>query len=100
MKHYICSRRILSEQLDKYRNEYSDLKLKTAKLSSQLTFMNDRFKILQSNTEGYKREIACLEQKNEKYAGIVAKNEQAISVLKEVRSPSDCAFVFIVCTHY
>ncbi|ELT90344.1 hypothetical protein CAPTEDRAFT_206515, partial [Capitella teleta] len=72
-----------SEQLEKFRNEASEMKLKNAKLSSQASFMSDRFKILQSNVEGYKREISNLREKNQKYSNVIVKHEQTINMLKE-----------------
>jgi nucleoprotein TPR len=45
--------------------------------------MNDRFKILQSNVEGYKKEIASLRDKNQKYSNVIVKHEQTINMLKD-----------------
>jgi len=50
----------------------------------QLDFAAERYKILQTNTDGYKKEIAALKDKNQKFATSVIKHEQTINSLREV----------------
>ncbi|XP_077991395.1 nucleoprotein TPR-like [Glandiceps talaboti] len=75
------SEKMLNEQLDKMREELSEFRVQNAKLSSQLEFSAERFKILQSNTEGYKKEIQGVKDKNQKYSADIIKHQQTINTL-------------------
>ena len=44
----------------------------------------ERYKVLQANAESYKKEIAALQDKSQKYSTSVAKHELTITQLKEV----------------
>ncbi|XP_013390064.1 nucleoprotein TPR [Lingula anatina] len=73
----------LNEQIDKLKQEMSEMRVQNAKLSSQLDFSAERYKIVQSNVEGYRKEIAALRDKNQKYTASIVKHEQTLSTLRE-----------------
>ncbi|XP_067679171.1 nucleoprotein TPR-like isoform X3 [Haliotis asinina] len=75
--------RIISEQLDKARQELSEMKVQNAKLASQLDFSAERYKVLQGNIDGYRKEIAALRDKNQQYCASIVKHEQTITLLRE-----------------
>ena len=50
----------------------------------QLDFSAERYKILQSNNEGYKKEITALRDKTQKFSTSVIKHEQTINQLRQV----------------
>ena len=50
----------------------------------QLDYTSERYKVLQGNAEGYKKEIAHFREKSQKYSTAVAKHEQTINTLKQV----------------
>lgn len=50
----------------------------------QLDFQAERYKVLQGNNDGYKKEIASLREKIQKYSTSVAKHEQTINTLRQV----------------
>ena len=51
----------------------------------QVEHAAERYKILQSNAESYRKEIAALQDKCQKYSTSIAKHEQTITKLKEVK---------------
>ncbi|KAL5021860.1 hypothetical protein ScPMuIL_001015 [Solemya velum] len=75
--------KILNEQLDKMRQELSDIRVLNAKLSSQLDFSAERYKVLQTNSESYRKEISALRDKNQKYSASVAKHELTVNSLRQ-----------------
>ncbi|CAC5399713.1 TPR [Mytilus coruscus] len=75
--------RILNEQIDKIRQNQADTRVQNAKLASQLEFQAERYKVLQSNNDGYKKEIASLREKVQKYSTSVAKHEQTVNTLRQ-----------------
>ncbi|KAK3607529.1 hypothetical protein CHS0354_025782 [Potamilus streckersoni] len=75
--------KIENEQMEKCKEELSNLRVQNAKLSSQLEFANEQKKVLQSNAESYRKEIALLREKSQKYSNSVAKHEQTINTLRE-----------------
>ncbi|XP_048255424.1 nucleoprotein TPR-like isoform X4 [Haliotis rufescens] len=75
--------RMISEQLDKARQELSEMKVQNAKLASQLDFSAERYKVLQGNIDGYRKEIGALRDKNQQYSTSVVKHEQTINMLRE-----------------
>ena len=56
----------------------------------------ERYKILQSNAESYRKEIAALQDKCQKYSTSVAKHELTITKLKEVIEMNTADPVFTV----
>ncbi|KAL3869712.1 hypothetical protein ACJMK2_042363 [Sinanodonta woodiana] len=75
--------KIENEQMEKCKEELSNFRVQNAKLSSQLEFANEQKKVLQSNSESYRKEIALLREKSQKYSNSVAKHEQTINTLRE-----------------
>ncbi|XP_071164594.1 nucleoprotein TPR-like isoform X2 [Mytilus edulis] len=75
--------RMLNEQIDKTRQNQADTRVQNAKLASQLDFQAERYKVLLSNNEGYKKEIASLREKVQKYSTSVAKHEQTVNTLRQ-----------------
>ncbi|KAK2186358.1 hypothetical protein NP493_203g01012 [Ridgeia piscesae] len=75
--------RMVSEQLEKFRQEASDLRVQNARLASQLEFSNERHKTLVSNIDIYKKEIAALRDKTQRYSVSVMKHEQTVSTQRE-----------------
>ncbi|XP_071964047.1 nucleoprotein TPR-like isoform X2 [Antedon mediterranea] len=71
--------KLLTEQLDTLRNQVSDFRVQNAKLASQLDFASERYKIVQSNIDGYKKEIAGLRDKSQKQSGEAIKLQQLIN---------------------
>ncbi|XP_046561474.1 LOW QUALITY PROTEIN: nucleoprotein TPR-like [Haliotis rubra] len=59
------------------------MKVQNAKLASQLDFSAERYKVLQGNIDGYRKEIAALRDKNQQYCASVVKHEQTITLLRE-----------------
>lgn len=51
----------------------------------QLEYGAEKNKILQGNAEGYKKELASLREKEKKLFTSVAKHEQTINTLRQVR---------------
>ena len=56
----------------------------------QLDFSAERYKVLQGNAEGYRKEIATLRDKIQKYNTTVAKYEQTVNSLKQVTNLLTC----------
>ncbi|XP_030839084.1 nucleoprotein TPR isoform X3 [Strongylocentrotus purpuratus] len=71
--------RMLNEQLEKFRQELSDFRVQNTKLSSQLDFSSERYNVLQSNVDGYKKEISALADKNQKFSSQVVTLQQTAS---------------------
>ncbi|KAL4235843.1 hypothetical protein ACF0H5_004232 [Mactra antiquata] len=78
-KEKLENEKIIHEQMDKSRQEIADLRVQNAKLSSKYEFATERNKVSQSNAEGYRKEIALLRDKIQKYTASVAKHEQTIN---------------------
>ncbi|XP_022089783.1 nucleoprotein TPR-like isoform X2 [Acanthaster planci] len=75
--------KLLNEQLETMRKDVSDLRVQNAQLTSQLDFAGERYKILQSNVDGYKKEIASHRDKSQKYSAELVKNQQRINSLTQ-----------------
>ena len=75
--------KILSHSVPK-RDEflfYFFSRTKSAKLSTQEEYNNERFKIAQANANSFKKQVSSLEERSRKVGEIAAKHEQTISVL-------------------
>lgn len=57
--------------------------MKCARLSSQLDHAQERYKAIQSNADGYKKESDILRDRNSKLSELIVKHETVISSLKE-----------------
>ncbi|XP_033645246.1 nucleoprotein TPR-like [Asterias rubens] len=75
--------RLLNEQLEKMRKDVSDFRVQNAQLTSQLDFAGERYRILQSNVDGYKKEIASHRDKSQKYTAELTRNQQKINSLTQ-----------------
>ena len=60
----------------------------------QLDYSLERFKIVQTNSESYKKEIAAIREKNQAYTTTIVKHEQNVNKLREVFwSTSDIPYI-------
>ena len=75
--------RMLNEDLASRTKELSEFRLKSSKLESQLEFMKERFKVLQTNVESHKKEAELLRERNQKMSESVAKHQQIVVMLRE-----------------
>ncbi|XP_025109062.1 nucleoprotein TPR-like isoform X2 [Pomacea canaliculata] len=82
-KEKLENEKILNEQLEKCRADLSETRMQNARLSSQLDHSAERYKILQGNAEGYRKEIAALQDRCQKSSTTMAKLELTIIQLKE-----------------
>ena len=74
---------MLDRDLHKMRDELFEAKSRAAKLASHEEYNNEKFKILQSNSQGYKRQIEALEMRNKQLDVIAAKHEASVNSLRE-----------------
>merc|ERR1719483_887871 len=75
--------KVQNELLKKTRKNASDMRVANTKLSTQLEFATERYKILQNNATGYKREIELHQDRNNKSSSIILRHETAVATLKE-----------------
>ncbi|XP_055944081.1 nucleoprotein TPR-like isoform X2 [Argiope bruennichi] len=75
--------KMLNEQVDRMRNEMSDLKIQNAKLASQCEYYEERLKILQSNLETYKKEYTSFKDKNKQHTDLIVQHQQTINSLRQ-----------------
>ncbi|GIY76357.1 nucleoprotein TPR [Caerostris extrusa] len=75
--------RILNETIDQMRTDLSDFRIENTKLSSQIEFYNERIKILHSNAEMYKKEIASLTDKSKQNSELIAKHQKSVNSLRQ-----------------
>uniref|UniRef100_T1J0B3 Nucleoprotein TPR n=1 Tax=Strigamia maritima TaxID=126957 RepID=T1J0B3_STRMM len=75
--------KILTEQTEKAKDEASEMRLQTARLTAQLEHSNERYKILQSNIEGCKKENSALIDKSQRLSAQVLRHEQIAEVLRQ-----------------
>ncbi|CAH0546355.1 unnamed protein product [Brassicogethes aeneus] len=78
-----ANEKMLLEQLDNMRAEVKELTRLNCKLSSQTEVNEEKFKIMQNNTEIYKKQITALEKQNKIYSEAIIKHEQAATYLKD-----------------
>ena len=50
----------------------------------QLDFAEERYKVLQTNVTGFKKETSALRQKNEQFSNTVVKHETNLTMIREV----------------
>ncbi|XP_042185511.1 LOW QUALITY PROTEIN: nucleoprotein TPR [Oncorhynchus tshawytscha] len=75
--------KMLNEQNVKLQEHLSEVPFQKAKLSTQLGFASKRYKMLQENLNGYRREIAELHEKSQKMAATAQKHEQNIHTMTQ-----------------
>ncbi|XP_014791097.1 nucleoprotein TPR isoform X3 [Octopus bimaculoides] len=73
--------KILNGQLEKLRGDISDMRVQNTKLASQLDFATERYKVLQNNSECYRKEINILKEQNKKCSMQCVDLEKNVSVL-------------------
>ncbi|XP_067240174.1 translocated promoter region b, nuclear basket protein isoform X1 [Chanodichthys erythropterus] len=79
------SEKALIEQSEKLQDQVTELRSENTKISTQLEFTSKRYEMLQDNVEGYRKEIASLNEKTQKQAAAIQQNEQTIHTLTQDR---------------
>uniref|UniRef100_A0A9J8B042 Nucleoprotein TPR n=1 Tax=Cyprinus carpio carpio TaxID=630221 RepID=A0A9J8B042_CYPCA len=77
------SEKVLTVQSDKLQDQVTELRSENTKISTQLEFTSKRYEMLQDNVEGYRKEIASLNEKTQKQAGVIQQSEQTIHRLTQ-----------------
>jgi len=80
--------KMVSETVDKLREDLHQSRLKVAKLSSQEEYSTERFKIMNTNHESLKRQLTALEDRNKQLHNISAQHETSVTALR--RELMDC----------
>ncbi|KAK6990642.1 nucleoprotein TPR [Biomphalaria glabrata] len=75
--------KLQNETVEKLRQNVSDMRVTNTKLSTQLDFATERYKIIQNNAAGFKKEIDLLQERNHQSAAIILRHESAVAHLKE-----------------
>ncbi|XP_018427815.1 PREDICTED: nucleoprotein TPR [Nanorana parkeri] len=82
--------KILVEQNEKLQEQVTELRSHNARISTQLEFASKRYEMLQDNVEGYRREIASLQEKSQKLSATTQKQEQIIHTMtQDLRAASE-----------
>lgn len=79
----MTNERMLFEQIDNMRQELSKLTAANSKCASTSEYNNERLKVLQTNINTYKKQIASLEEKNKAYNATIAKHEVSLQHLRD-----------------
>ncbi|KAG1963734.1 nucleoprotein TPR [Pimephales promelas] len=79
------SEKALTEQSEKLQDQVTELRSENTKISTQLEFTSKRYEMLQDNVEGYRKEIASLNEKTQKQAAAIQLSEQTIHTLTQDR---------------
>merc|ERR1719342_1266004 len=74
--------KMMSETLEKLRDDLHESKLKVAKLGSQEEYNTERFKIMTTNQDSLKRQLAALEDRNKQLHEISLKHETSVTSLR------------------
>lgn len=69
----VLSCRAMQEKVDELRREITNHQMTNAKLTTQLDYSLESSKVIEKNSQGYKREITTLRAKAEQYSNLVAK---------------------------
>ncbi|KAM6948188.1 nucleoprotein TPR [Aplochiton taeniatus] len=75
--------RMLTETNELLQKQLSELRSTKAKLSSQLEFTNKRYEMLQDNLSAYRREIAALQERNQKMSATAQSHERIIHTMTQ-----------------
>ncbi|KAM9322514.1 nucleoprotein TPR-like [Pholidichthys leucotaenia] len=75
--------RMLNETNDRLQRQLTELGSRNAKLTSQLDFSNKRYEMLQENVAAYRREIAVLQERNQKMAATAQRHEHIIHTVSQ-----------------
>ena len=73
--------KMITEMLDKTREELNETRGKAIKLASHEEWNTERFKLAQNNAANYKTEIGLLEERNKTLHSVIAKHENGIDAL-------------------
>ena len=73
--------KMITEMLDKTREELNETRGKAIKLASQEEWNTERFRLAQTNAANYKKEIGLVEERNKSLHAVIAKHENAIDAL-------------------
>ncbi|XP_071454346.1 nucleoprotein TPR isoform X2 [Hetaerina americana] len=76
--------KLMTEEHETLKKEISALRIQNSKYASLAEFNDERFKILQENTQSYRTQIDALEKKNQAYNSTIVKHEQTILHLKDM----------------
>lgn len=79
----MTNERMLFEQIDNMRQDIAKLTAANSKCASTSEYNNERLKILQTNINTYKKQIASLEDKNKAYNATIAKHEVSLQHLRD-----------------
>ncbi|XP_026316957.1 nucleoprotein TPR isoform X2 [Hyposmocoma kahamanoa] len=79
----VTNERMLFEQIDNMRQDIAKLTAANSKCASTSEYNNERLKILQTNINTYKKQIASLEDKNKAYNATIAKHEVSLQHLRD-----------------
>ncbi|CAM4689908.1 unnamed protein product [Leuciscus chuanchicus] len=79
------SEKALIEQSEKLQDQVTELRSENTKISTQLEFTSKRYEMLQDNVEGYRKEIASLNEKTQKQAAAIQLSEKTIHTLTQDR---------------
>jgi hypothetical protein len=98
-----CS--MLDADLRRMREELFEAKSQAAKLASHEEYNSEKFKIIQNNCLGYKRQVEALEMRNKQLDLIAAKHEASVSALRDELSKSfnqvsSCSSSFYILNPY
>jgi len=74
--------KMVTDTVNKLRDDLHEARLKVAKLSSQEEYSTERFKIMSTNHESLKRQLAALEDRNKQLHNISGKHEDSVTALR------------------
>ncbi|BFY99561.1 hypothetical protein BsWGS_02600 [Bradybaena similaris] len=75
--------KLQNETLEKAQHSLSEMRVANTKLSTQLEYATERYKIIQDNAAGYKKEIDLLQERSHKSAAMILKLESSVAHFKE-----------------
>ncbi|XP_060520751.1 nucleoprotein TPR isoform X2 [Cylas formicarius] len=75
--------KILVEQIDSMRGEIKELTRTNCQITAHAEMNEEKFRVLNNNSEIYKKQITALEKQNRIYSESLIKHEQAASYLKD-----------------
>ncbi|XP_061747344.1 nucleoprotein TPR-like isoform X1 [Nerophis ophidion] len=75
--------RMLNESHDRLQKQLSEVRCSNAKLTSQLEFSSKRYEMLQETVTMFRREIAALQDRNQKMAATSQRHEHIIHTMSQ-----------------
>ncbi|XP_057208864.1 translocated promoter region b, nuclear basket protein isoform X1 [Triplophysa rosa] len=73
----------LTKLSEKLQDQVTELRSENTKIATQLEFTSKRYEMLQDNVEGYRKEIATLNEKTQKQTATIQQNQQTIHTLTQ-----------------